>query len=127
MLNDYDFGSLSFLRCVRWITPTILQLLTVILSLFFIENPVLAEAGNEVATSPVSQTNMLVWLIRVSGIIGAFILLLSIYFVALAVKSFLELNMKTAVPPDTLAAAESFIQERNIKETVKLLEQDDSF
>ncbi len=84
-----------------------------------------AGAG-EPAVSP-SGANMLGWLIKVSGLIGLFILALSFYFVAVVVQQFLELRPAIAAPPEILEDCDRLMQEGNIKEIVKLVEEDDSF
>ncbi len=73
------------------------------------------------------ETKFLWWIIRVSGIIGVFIFGLSVYFVAVVVKQFLDLRMPIAAPPEMVSAAEKLIEEKKPKELVTLLTDDDSF
>ncbi|MFN7734086.1 MAG: hypothetical protein ACK5OB_19470, partial [Pirellula sp.] len=51
-----------------------------------------AFAQEAAAAAPKEEVSVLYWLLKVSGWIGAFILLLSIYFGSVVVRSFLELR-----------------------------------
>lgn len=86
-----------------------------------------AFAQEAAAGAPKEEVSVLFWLLKVSGWIGAFILLLSIYFGSVVVRSFLELRYPVAAPPDTVTAVETLIQEKNPREIVKLLQDEDSF
>jgi biopolymer transport protein ExbB len=96
---------------------------------FFIAtgNLALAQETAGGSAKPDEEVNVLFWLIQVSGWIGAFILLLSIYFGSVVVRSFLDLRLQVAAPPDTVAAVENLIQEKNPREIVKILQVEDSF
>lgn len=85
---------------------------------------VAAASGN---AEPADTMGMLGWLIKVSGLIGLFILALSFYFVAVVVQQFLELRSTIAAPPEVLEECDRLIQEGNARDVVKLVEQDDSF
>ncbi len=99
---------------------------------FFYGEPAFAQEAGGGAAAPVPATEadsaqMLGWLIKVSGLIGAFILCLSLYFVAVVVQQFLELRSTVAAPPEILEECDRLIQEGNARDVVKLVEQDDSF
>jgi biopolymer transport protein ExbB len=70
---------------------------------------------------------MLLWIIHVSGIIGAFIFLLSFYFVAVVIQQFLELRQSVAAPPEILEECERQIAARNIQQLYDTLRGDDSY
>src|SRR5262245_42270477 len=53
------------------------------------------------------------WVIYSSGIIGAFILGLSIYFVATVIRLFIELRPEVAMPPEEVAQCEQLLQARD--------------
>ncbi len=72
------------------------------------------------------QKPWLIWFIESSGLIGLFILLLSIYFVATVCRLFWELRMEVAVPPDLVARAQELLQQKNFKEIFTLVKEDDS-
>ncbi len=73
------------------------------------------------------DTNMLLWLAKVSGPIGVVILVLSIYFVAVCVQQFLELRAEVAAPPEVVEACEKLIQEENPQGVLQLVKDDESF
>jgi biopolymer transport protein ExbB len=50
------------------------------------------------------------WFIRSSGLIGLFILILSIYFVATVIRLFLEMRMEVAIPPELLQRFDDMLQ-----------------
>jgi biopolymer transport protein ExbB len=50
------------------------------------------------------------WVIYSSGIIGAFILGLSIYFVATVIRLFIELRPEVAMPPEEVAQCEQLLE-----------------
>jgi biopolymer transport protein ExbB len=64
---------------------------------------------------------------QVSGLIGVGLLALSIYFVAVAVKQFIELRMSVAAPPEIVEGVNQLIEEKKPKELVALINQDDSY
>jgi biopolymer transport protein ExbB len=53
------------------------------------------------------------WVIQSSGLIGALILGLSIYFVATVVRLFIELRPEVAMPAEEVAQCEELLQARN--------------
>jgi biopolymer transport protein ExbB len=50
------------------------------------------------------------WFIRSSGLIGLFILILSIYFVATVIRLFLEMRLDVAIPPELLTRFDDMLQ-----------------
>ncbi len=73
------------------------------------------------------QTSFLTWIVKVSGLIGAFIFLLSVYFGTVAIRSFMEIRQSVAAPDDVIAACGKLIEERSPRELVALLQSDDSY
>jgi len=53
------------------------------------------------------------WFIRTSGLIGAFILFCSIYFVATVIRLFIELRQEVAMPPEDVAQCENYLGARD--------------
>ena len=53
------------------------------------------------------------WVIYSSGLIGALILGLSIYFVATVIRLFIELRLDVAMPQEEVARCEQFLEARN--------------
>lgn len=66
------------------------------------------------------------WFIRNSGLIGAVILLLSIYFVSTVGRLFLEMRPTVAMPPDLVDEAEELLTKRQFKEVFNLVKDDQS-
>jgi biopolymer transport protein ExbB len=71
--------------------------------------------------------SLLWWIIKVSGVIGAFIFLLSFYFVAVVIQQFLELRQSVAAPPEILEECEKLISQKNIQQLYDTLRGDDSY
>ena len=92
---------------VSWVTPT----------------PARAQeaAGEAAADAPAAEggaaphapKSRFLWFIYSSGLIGLFILCLSIYFVATVIRLFIELRPVVAMPPEEVAQCEQLLQERN--------------
>lgn len=74
-----------------------------------------------------SSMNGLQWLFQVSGLIGIFLLALSMYLVALLVKGFVEIRMSVAGPKEVIATVEKLIAERNVKDIVDVLKGEQSY
>ncbi len=74
------------------------------------------DAGDTTDPAPASEDddeNMLMWLIRVSGWIGAVILVISIFFVHRVVTLFLEFRPEIVAPPDLLEQIEGLLAKRD--------------
>jgi len=76
--------------------------------------PVAAEgdAQPEGEDAPKTQ-NMLMWLIETSGLIGAVILVISIFFVHRVVTLFLEFKPEVVSPPDLVEQIEALVAKRD--------------
>lgn len=85
-----------------------------------------APAGGE-SKEQAKEKPWLIWFLESSGMIGLFILILSIYFVATVCRLFWELRMDIAVPPDLLARAQELLQQKDFKAIFTLVKEDDSF
>lgn len=81
------------------------------------------EAGTEAAPAPRS---LLRWAIEASGPIGFFLLGISIYFLALVVQLFLELNEKQAVPPALVESIKTAIKERRFQDAYDACKENES-
>jgi biopolymer transport protein ExbB len=66
------------------------------------------------------------WFLRSSGLIGLFILGLSIYFVSLIIRLFTEMRQVIAVPPDLVAQMLDLIKARDFQGAFDLARTDDS-
>ena len=98
-----------------------------ILAFTLLQSHVIAADPPEAAPTSGSGQSMLEWLIESSGWIGAFILVLSIYFVAVVVRSFLELRQSILIPPELVAECDKLIKARDVAGVYRLVKNDDSF
>lgn len=72
-----------------------------------------AAAEGDAAEKPVETENMLMWLIKTSGLIGAIILVISIFFVHRVVTLFLEFKSEIVSPPDLVEQIEAMVVKRD--------------
>lgn len=66
------------------------------------------------------------WFLESSGWIGAFILLLSIYFIALVVRLFVELRPEVAMPPRIIEQCNSLFEHNDFRGIANMAAGDDS-
>jgi biopolymer transport protein ExbB len=85
-----------------------------------------APAGDEKSEAP-QQQSFLAWVLHASGWIGAFILLLSIYFVSTVGRLFWEMRIEVAAPPGLIAQCEELLDQHDFKGIYNLVKEDDSF
>jgi biopolymer transport protein ExbB len=86
-----------------------------------------APAPADKTTAPEHNESYFFWLIRVSGLIGLFILCLSIYFVATISRLFIEMRPVVAMPPEVIARCEALLAQRDFKSIFGVVKDDDSF
>ena len=60
------------------------------------------------------------WIIETSGLIGAFLLLVSIYFVGLVVQLFMELRAPVVAPPELMEKCEALLVKRDFNGIYKI-------
>ena len=116
-------------RMRRFPTHRISRFTLVVVSLFVwtvlcLADPCLAQ---EAAESKPKQVNTLLWLLHVSGPIGVLIFALSVYFVAVAFKQFMDLRLSVAAPPEVIELTTKLIEEKNPKGLMALVNEDDSY
>ncbi len=115
----------SLRRCVR---ACLLLMIGVTVACLVLQSGVALAQGDEGSGEGEAQGGSLLWwIIRVSGVIGAFIFLLSFYFVAVTIQQFLELRQSVAAPPEILEECEKLIGQRNIQQLYDTLRADDSY
>lgn len=71
------------------------------------------EGGDAAAGESAEGQSMLMWLIKTSGLIGAVILVISIFFVHRVVTLFLEFRPEIVAPPDLLEQIEGLLAKRD--------------
>jgi biopolymer transport protein ExbB len=91
------------------------------------EAPAPAAAGAPAPETKKAPENLLQWAIRASGPIGVGLLFLSIYFVALVIKLFLELRVSEAVPAVLVERLEAAIKDKKFQEAYDACKDNDSF
>ncbi len=88
--------------------------------------PAAAPAAEAIAEAP-QRKSFVWWVVESSGVIGAFIFLLSIYFVALVVRLFLEFRKDEMMPPPLVQACEEKVEQRDFQGTYDLAVSDPSY
>jgi biopolymer transport protein ExbB len=78
-------------------------------------------------TTPPPPPNMLQWAVRASGLIGAFLLLISIYFTALVIRLFMEYRVSEAVPVVLVEKLEAAIRDKKFQDAYDACKDNDSF
>ncbi|HEY3967363.1 MAG TPA: MotA/TolQ/ExbB proton channel family protein [Planctomycetaceae bacterium] len=86
-----------------------------------------AKAGDGEPSEGGTDQNFLLWVAEVSGFIGVVLLVLSIYFVAVTARMFMELRPEVLTPLDALEESEKLMQSRDFTGLYKRLKGDNSF
>jgi biopolymer transport protein ExbB len=86
-----------------------------------------APGGAQPSSTGEGEQSMFWWVIKTSGLIGAFILCLSVYFVATCARLFMELRTETAMPPEVLSRCEAMLEQRDFKGIFNVVKEDDSY
>ncbi len=89
--------------------------------------PAAAPAAAPAKEATKAPKNMLTWAIEASGPIGFFLLGLSIYFLALVIRLFMEFRLSEAVPPALIDRLEAAIKEKKFQEAYDVCRDDNSF
>ena len=84
------------------------------------------DAGDDSGDAPVEKEMMLTWLIKTSGMIGAIILVISIFFVHRVVTLFLEFRAEIVAPPDLLEQIEGLLAKRDYNGVYQASKKSDS-
>ena len=69
--------------------------------------------GGEAAPAHTANQSQLMWIIHTSGWIGAVLLVISIYFVAVVTQLFLEMREKVVLPPELLEECNALLAKRD--------------
>jgi biopolymer transport protein ExbB len=92
------------------------------------EDKAIAKAGEGTEKPEVKKTmSGMEWFIHSSGLIGLLILGLSIYFVSLVIRLFMEMRQEIAIPAELVARTQDFIKARDFQGAFDTVRQDDSF
>ena len=79
-----------------------------------------ADAPQDVKEGGHKPKSTLWWIIETSGLIGAFLLLVSIYFVGLVVQLFMELRAPVVAPPELMEKCEALLAKRDFNGIYKM-------
>ena len=79
-----------------------------------------ADAPPDAKPEEHQQQSTLWWIIHTSGMIGAFLLLVSIYFVGLVVQLFMELRAPVVAPPELMEKCEALLVKRDFNGIYKI-------
>ena len=94
-------------------------------SVAFAEDNPKAEAADEKDTG--HKMTGPEWFIRSSGLIGLFILILSIYFISVVIQLFIQFRTEVVMPPEIVAACESMLEAKDFRGIYEQVKVDDSF
>ena len=86
-----------------------------------------AGAAGTADTPRAPTKSRFLWVVNSSGWIGAFILGLSIYFVATIIQLFIELRAEVAMPPEEVAQCEQFLEARDYQGLYDFASKSQSF
>ena len=88
--------------------------------------PAAAAAGEGAPDASKPRKSYFRFLIEASGLIGLFILILSVYFVATISRLFWEFRMPVAVPPEIVGRAQDLLGQRDFKGVFAVVKDDDA-
>lgn len=72
-----------------------------------------------------SQENVVIWILRISGAIGVFIILLSFYFIATVSRLFIDLRPIVAMPPELMDDIKQKMEKRDYKGVYQTIKEND--
>lgn len=120
----------------RWVVPGWLVLASVMIGMVLFAHPTVVSAqadepaakagagGHE--STPAAKKSTLGWLIETSGLIGLFLLIISIFFLATVMRLFLELRQPIVAPPELLAECENLLAKRDYNSIYRLAKDSSS-
>lgn len=72
-----------------------------------------------------SEENVVIWVLRISGAIGVFIILLSFYFIATVSRLFIDIRPIMAMPPDLMDDIKQKMEKREYKAVYQAIKEKD--
>ena len=85
-----------------------------------------ADAAHKASTETAKPRSLLMWVIHTSGWIGAFLLVISIYFIATVMQLFMELRAPIVAPPELMEECEALLAKRDFNAIYKLAKESTS-
>jgi biopolymer transport protein ExbB len=97
--------------------------------LLFVNCATIAMAQGQESGAPASapDESVFYWFMRCNGLIGIIILVVSVFLIAWIARTFVELRMQTAMPPEIIAQCEAMLEQRDFKGIFNVVKEDDSF
>lgn len=80
---------------------------------------------DEKAAESHSEENVVIWVLRISGAIGVFIILLSFYFIATVSRLFIDIRPIVAMPPDLMDDIKQKMEKRDYKGVYQAIKEKD--
>ncbi|MEI8017862.1 MAG: MotA/TolQ/ExbB proton channel family protein [Schlesneria sp.] len=120
------------------IVPIWLMIVLLTVSMGVFSRPIMVHAQVEDGAKPASseepakasespaRESTLMWLINTSGWIGAVILAISIYFLAIVLQCFLELRAPVVAPPELMEECEALLAKRDFNGIYKVAKESTS-
>ncbi|HTU27691.1 MAG TPA: MotA/TolQ/ExbB proton channel family protein [Pirellulales bacterium] len=118
---------LSALR--PWHVGLVMALLLATMAVDGLTSRAYAQEGEQAQgqVAPPEQENALIWIVKTSGVIGAVLLVLSIYFVSTVCRMFMELRPNVVSPPEIVTECQEMLAKRQFKEIFNVVKDDPSF
>lgn len=113
----------------RFIVPRWLVLASVLIGIFLLARPVEVHAQAEQPAAAATQAaphvakSSLAWIIETSGWIGAFLLVISIFFIATVMRLFIELREPIVAPRELLQECETLLAKRDYNAIYRLAKE----
>ncbi len=111
----------------RWVWLALILLVFSVLVINATSHTLWAQDTSGATATEGGEQSYFWWFIRTSGLIGAFILCLSVYFVATCARLFMELRLETAMPPEIISRCEAMLEQRDFKGIFNVVKEDDSY
>ncbi|HEY4263219.1 MAG TPA: MotA/TolQ/ExbB proton channel family protein [Schlesneria sp.] len=117
----------------RFTVPRWLVLASVLVGMLLLSRPVEVKAQAEpaAAAAPAAPAahapkSTLAWIIETSGWIGAFLLVISIFFIATVMRLFIELREPIVMPPELIQECEALLVKRDYNGIYRLAKDSSS-
>lgn len=83
------------------------------------------DEGAAAASEGHSQENVVIWVLRISGAIGVFIILLSFYFIATVSRLFIDIRPIVAMPPELMDDVKQKMEKKDYKGVYQAIKDKD--
>lgn len=87
--------------------------------------PKAKKGANAPAAESHSEENVVIWILRISGAIGIFIIVLSCYFIQLVSRLFIDIRPIVAMPPELMEDLKQRMEKRDYKGVYQTIKDKD--